>query len=185
MLRGSARAGDMVAVNEVTTYKEDNTFWADATEVVSVSAGSAWESLDRLLPRIVEIPNAGANSVKVLRVNDDVPIAHVGNKIVAKAAMLGGIFKASMSMQVTASESPRYLRLAIHTFNMHFADVEFRIEPLESGCRLTYRQGFRTKQKTSTSTGAQSAVKPPEMPETARIFNLWVEMTRSAGNGAQ
>ena len=176
--------GDMVAVNEVTTYKEDNTIWADATEVVNVSAGSAWESLDRLLLRIIEIPNAGADSVKILRVKDDVPMTHVGNKLVAKAAMLGGIFKASMSMQVTVADPPRYLRLAVHTFNMHFADVEFRIEPVESGCRMTFRQGFRTRQKRSRSPGEQSAIMPPEMPETARIFNLWVETIHSTRKGA-
>jgi len=175
----------MVAVNEITTYKEDNMFWAEATEVVNVSARSAWQSLDRLLLRIIEIPNAGAGSVKVLRVENDVPVTHVGNKLVAKAAMLGGIFKASMTMQVTASDPLRYLRLAIHTFNMHFADVEFRIEPVESGCRLTYRQGFRTKQKRTRSMDEPSATAPPEMPETARIFNLWVEITDSARNGAQ
>ena len=175
----------MVAVNEVTTYEEDNTFWADATEVIDVSDAAAWKSLDRLLLRIIEIPNAGKNSVKVLRVKDDVPMIYVGNKFVAKAAMLGGLFKASMSMQVTAADPPRYLRLAIQTFNMHFAHVEFRIEPAESGCRLTYRQGFRTKQKRSRSLGEHSETIPPEMPETARIFNLWVEMAGAVGKDAQ
>jgi hypothetical protein len=175
----------MVAVNEITTYKEDNTFWADATELVDVSASYAWKSLDLLLVRIIEIPNVGANSVNVVRVKDGVPMIHVGNKLVAKAAMLGGIFKASMSMQVTVSDPPHHLRLAIHTFNMHFADVEFRIEPVGSGCNLTYRQGFRTKQELSGSMGEHMDVKPPEMPETARIFNLWVEMSHAARKGAR
>lgn len=174
----------MVAVNQITTYKVGNTFWADATEVVDVSASSAWKSLDQLLMRIIEIPSVGANSVEVVRVNKDVPMIYVGNKLVAKAAMLGGIFKASMSMQVTASNPPHHLRLAIRTFNMHFADVEFRIEPVESGCKLTYRQGFRTKQRLSRSMGENMETKRPEMPETARIFNLWVEMTHAAPRGA-
>jgi len=170
----------MVAGNEITTYKEDNMFWSDATAVVDVSAGSAWKSLDSLLMRIIEIPTAGGEPVKILRVKDDVPVTYVGNRLVAKAAMLGGIIKASISMQVTASNPPRYLRLAIHTFNMHFADVDFRIEPVESGCRLRYRQGFRTKQKSSGRIGEHLDMKPREMPETARIFNLWIELTHAA-----
>ena len=169
----------MVAVNEITTYKEDSMFWADATEIVDVSADAAWKSLDRLLMRIIEIPTAGEESVEVHRVSEGVPVTYVGNRLVAKAAMLGGIINASMSMRVTASDPPRYLRLAIHTFNMHFADVDFRIEPVDSGCRLTFRQGFRSKRKLSKSVGEQVAMKSREMPETAQIFNLWVEMTHA------
>lgn len=173
-------ASDMVAVNEITTYEEDNMLWADATETVDVSAAAAWKSLERLLMRIIEIPGAGGESVEVRRVQEDVPVTHVGNRLVAKAAMLGGIINTSMSMLITASEPPRYLRLAIHTFNMHFADADFRIEPADSGCRLTFRQGFRSKRKPPKSVGQQVGVKPREMPETARIFNLWVELTRAA-----
>ena len=170
----------MVAGNEITTYKEDNMFWADATALVDVSADSAWKSLEPLLMRIIEIPTVGGEPVKVLRVKEDVPVTYIGNRFIAKAAMLGGIIKASMSMQVTASNSPRYLRLAIHTFNMHFADVDFRIEPVESGCRLTYRQGFRSKQKSPGRIGEPLDMKRREMPETARIFNLWIELTHAA-----
>jgi len=169
----------MVAGNEITTYKEEDMFWADATEVVNVSAGAAWKSLDSLLMRIIKIPAIGGEPVKVLRVKEDVPVTYVGNRLVAKAAMLGGIIKASMSMRVTASNPPRYLRLAIRTFNMHFADVDFRIEPVESGCRLTYRQGFRSKHKSSGRIDRHVDMKPREMPATARIFNLWVEITHA------
>lgn len=152
-------------------------FWADATEVVDVSADAAWISLEPLLIRIIDIPTAGGESVEVRRVIEDVPVTHVGNRLVAKAAMLGGIINTSMSMLVTASDPPRYLRLAIHTFNMHFADAEFRIAPVESGCRLTFRQGFRSKQKPSDPASEQVSLKSREMPETAQIFNLWVDMT--------
>ena len=45
----------MVAVNEVTTYKEGSMYWADATEVVDVSDTAAWESLDPLLvPELID-----------------------------------------------------------------------------------------------------------------------------------
>ena len=170
----------MVAVNEITTYKEDNMYWADATEVVDVSADAAWKSLDSLLVRIIEIPTAGEESVEVRRVSEGVPVTYVGNRLVAKAAMLGGLINASMSMRITASEPSRYLRVAIHTFNMHFADADFRIKPVESECRLTFRQGFRSRQRLSKSVGQQVAAKAREMPETAQIFNLWVEMTHAA-----
>lgn len=170
----------MVAVNEVTTYKEDNMFWADATEIVDVSADAAWNSLDALLMRIIEIPTTGNESVEVRKASEGVPVTHVGNRFVAKAAMLGGIINTSMSMLVTDSEPPRYLRVAIHTFNMHFADAEFRIEPVGSRCKLTFRQGFRSRQKLSKSVDEQEAAKTREMPETAQIFNLWVEMTHAA-----
>jgi hypothetical protein len=170
----------MVAVNEVTTYKEDSMYWADATELVDVSADAAWKSLDALLVRIIEIPTAGEESVEVRRVSEGVPVTYVGDKLVAKAAMLGGVINTSMSMRVTASEPPHYLRVAIHTFNMHFADADFRIEPMDPGCRLTFRQGFRSRQSMSKSVGEQVAMKSREMPETARIFNMWVEMTDAA-----
>jgi hypothetical protein len=153
--------------------------WSDATKVVDVSAASAWKSLDALLMQIIKIPTAGEETVKVIRIEENVPVIHVGNRIVAKAAMLGGIIKASMSMEVVDSEPPRYLRLAIHTYNMHFADIEFRIESVESGCRMTFRQGFRTKKKPARQTGEQVDTKAREMPETARVFNLWVRLTKS------
>jgi hypothetical protein len=173
----------MVAVNEITTYKEDNMFWADATEVVDVSAACAWKSLDSLLMRIIRIPTTRGDSVKLVRVKEDVPVTHVGNKFVAKAAMLDGLIKASMSMKITDAAPPRYLRLAIRTFNMHFADVDFRIEPIESSCRMTYRQGFRSKNNSSKRVGEQVNMKSREMPETARIFNLWVEIARETHGG--
>lgn len=44
---------------------------------------------------------------------------------------------APLLMQITASDPPRYLPLAIRTFNMPFADVELRIQPVESGCKLS------------------------------------------------
>ena len=155
-------------------------FWADATENVDVSAETAWKSLDPLLMRIIEIPTDGGSSVEVRRVSEGVPVTYLGNRLVARAAMLGGIINASMSMLVTASDPPRYLRLAIHTFNMHFADADFRIEPVDSGSRLTFRQGFRSRQISSRAGGGQVDMKSREMPETARIFNLWVEMARGA-----
>lgn len=170
----------MVAVNEITTYKQDNMIWAEASEVVDVSADIAWKSLDQLLIDIIKIPAAEGESVRVRRVTKDGPVTQVGNKVVAKAAMLGGIVNASMSMQVTESNPPHFLRLAIHTFNMHFADAEFRIEAVARGCRLTYRQGFRAKQNSSNNSGEQVDMTPREMPETARIFNLWVQMTQAA-----
>lgn len=170
----------MVAVNEITTYSEDNMFWADATEVLDISVDTAWASLEPLLMRLIEIPTAGKASVEVMRVKEGVPATFVGNRLVAKAVMLGGIIKASMSMLVVASKPPRYLRLAIHTFNMHFADVDFRIEPVESGCRMSFRQGFRSKQNFLGWAGEHVTAKPREMPETARIFNMWVEIARAA-----
>lgn len=170
----------MVAVNEITTYREDNMLWADATKVVGISVDSAWKSLDLLLVRIIEIPTVGGASVKVLRVKEDVPMTYIGNTFVSEAAALGGITKASMSMKVTESDPPRYLRLAVRTFNMHFADVDFRIEALESGCQLTYRQGFRSKKKSSSAAGEHVGTKSRELPETAQIFNLWVELSRAA-----
>jgi len=168
----------MIAVNEITTYQEDHMLWSEATKVIDVPAASAWKSLDPLLMQIIKIPTAGEESVKIVRVEEDAPVTHVGNRIVAKAAMLGGVIKASMSMQVVASEPSRYLGLAIHTYNMHFADIEFRIEAVESACRMSFRQGFRTKKKSATQTGEQIDTKAREMPETARIFNLWVELTK-------
>lgn len=168
----------MVAVNEITTYSEDNMFWADATEVLDVSVDAAWESLEPLLMRLIEIPTVGGESVEVIRVKKGVPVAFVGNRLVAKAVMLSGIIKASMSMLVIASNPPRYLRLAVHTFNLHFADLDFRIDPVESGCRLSYRQGFRSKQNFLGWAGEHVTMKPREMPETARIFNMWAEIAR-------
>lgn len=170
----------MVAVNEVTTYKEGSMYWADATEVVDVSVTAAWESLDPLLVRIIEIPSAGGESVKIRRVREDVPLTFEGNRLVARAARLGGVINASMSMQITESDPPHYLRLAVHTYNMHFADVDFRINPVESGCALSYRQGFRSRQKMSKEGGIQEVLTAREMPETARIFNLWVDLARGA-----
>jgi hypothetical protein len=170
----------MVAVNEVTTYKKDNMLWAEATEVVDVPADAAWKSLESLLVRIIEIPTTGDESVEVRRASEGVPMTHVGNRIVAKAAMLGGIINTSMCMLVTDSDPPRYLRVAIHTFNMHFADADFRIEPVDSRCKLTFRQGFRSRQKSSKSADEQATAKAREMPETAQIFNLWVELTHAA-----
>lgn len=171
----------MVAVNEITTYREGNMYWADAGEVVDVSPDAAWESLDTLLMRLIEIPTVGGESVQVIRVKEDVPVTHVGNRIIAKATMLGGIIEAKMSLRVKVSDSPRYLRLAINVFNNHFADVEFRIRPVESGCRLTYRQGFRSRKSNSASTDDRAATRSSEMPETARIFNMWVEIARAKG----
>ena len=169
----------MIAVNEITTYREGNMFWADATDVVDVSTESAWECLDVLLMRIIEIPPVGGSSVKVRRIRNDVPVIYVGNKFIAQVAMLGGLIKSSLCMQVTDSDPPRYLRLAIHTFNMHFADADFRIESVESRSRLTYRQGFRSKSRSSGGPGEPVDLKAREMPETARIFNLWAEIAHT------
>lgn len=170
----------MVAVNEIKTYEDGTMIWADASEVVEVSADAAWASLERLLLRIIEIPSAGGESVRIRRVRKDVPLTFTGNRLVAKAARLGGIINASMSMEVTESTPPTYLRLAVHTYNMHFADIDFRITAVKSGCELRYRQGFRSKQKSTKAAGVQDALTSREMPETARIFNLWVEIARAA-----
>jgi hypothetical protein len=171
----------MIAVNEITTYREGNMFWADATGVVDVSAASAWMSLDVLLMRIIEIPPVGGSSVRIRRIRDNVPVMYVGNKFVARAAMLGGIIKSSLCMQITELDPPKYLRLAIHTFNMHFADADFRIESVDAGSRLTYRQGFRSRGRSSGQSGGPVDMKAREMPETARIFNLWVEIAHTTG----
>lgn len=173
----------MVVMNEITTYKEGNMYWADATDVVDISADCAWTSLEPLLMRIIEIPAVAGGSVKVIRVKEDAPVTFLGNRLVARAAMLGGIIKASMSMKVTVSDPPRYLRLAVRTFNMHFADIDFRIHSLESGCRLSYRQGFRSRQNLSRSIGVNTGKKVREMPATARIFNSWVELALEAQQG--
>jgi hypothetical protein len=170
----------MVAVNRITTYRENDMLWAEATEVVDVSADAAWESLDTLLMNLIEIPAVGGESVEVSRVKEGVPVTHAGNRIIAKATMLGGIIQAKMSMTVKVSEAPRYLRLAINVFTNHFADVEFRIVPEASGCRLSFRQGFRSRKRVSGSIGEHAAAKSTEMPETARIFNMWVEVARAA-----
>lgn len=172
-------ARDMLAVDEVTTYVEGNMIWADATAIVEVTPVRAWESLAPLLTRIIAIPSEGEDSVKIRRVKDGVPLTHEGNRLVAKAARLGGIVNASMSMEVTESEPLRYLRLAVHTYNMHFADVDFRIDEADPGCRLSYRQGFRSRRDSSDRGGASDGQTPREMPETARIFNLWVELARA------
>lgn len=169
----------MVAVNEITTYREDNMLWAAATEVIHVPADAAWQSIHRLLLRIMEIPTLGDASVKIRRVREDVPIIYVGNSFVAEAATLGGVTKATMSMKITESSPPHYLRLAVNMSSMHFADVDFRIEPLAAGCRLTYRQGFRTRKKSLESTGEQLGRRMRELPETAQIFNLWVDFSRA------
>lgn len=170
----------MVAVNEITTYKEGNMLWAAASEAVDVSADSAWQGIDILLLRIIEIPTVGKTSVKIRRVGKDVPLTHLGNTLVAEAAMLGGITKATMSMKITESNPLRYLRLAVNMSSMHFADIDFRIEPLDSGCQLTYRQGFRTRRKSSQAEGERVGQKMRELPETARIFNLWVDIAHAS-----
>lgn len=169
----------MIAVNEIKTYEDGAMIWADATEVVEVSADAAWASLDPLLMRIIEIPSAGGESVKIRRARKDAPLTSQGNRLVAKAARLGGVLEASMSMEVTESTPPSYLRLAVHTYNMHFADIDFRITKVNSGCELTFRQGFRTSRKSTKAAGVREALTSREMPETARIFNLWVEIARS------
>ena len=170
----------MVAVNEITTYKEGNMLWAAATEVVDVSADLAWQGIDVLLLRIIEIPTVGKASVKIRRIRENVPLTYVGNTLIAEAAMLGGITKATMSMKITQSTPLHYLRLAVRMSSMHFADIDFRIEPLDSGCQLTYRQGFRTRRKSSEPNGEQVGKKMRELPETAQIFNLWVDIAHAA-----
>ena len=148
---------------------------------MELPAGCAWKSLDRLLMRIIEIPSAAGQSVKLVRAQKDVPMTHVGNELIARAAMLQGIIKASMSMKVKESIAERYLRLDVRTYNMSFAVIDFRIQPIESGCLLTFRQGFRSRQNFSSGAGQNDSAKPRALPETERIFNLWIELARAVG----
>jgi len=164
---------------EVTTYREDNMYWAEASGTLALAAECAWKSLDQLLLRIIDIPMAAGKSIKLIRVKDDAPITHVGNELVARAAMLKGVIKASMSMKVTECVPERYLRLNVHTYNMAFAVIDFRIQSTESGCRLTFRQGFRSRKSMPRHTESQESAKTREMPETERIFNLWTELAEA------
>lgn len=180
MIQSDVSARDMLAVDEVTTYVEGDMIWADATALVDVTPARAWAGLDPLLTQIIAIPSVGEDSVRIRRVKGGVPLTHEGNRFVAKAARLGGVVNASMSMEVTESKPLRYLRLAVHTYNMHFADVDFRIDEADTGCRLSYRQGFRSRQESSDRGVEPDDQTSREMPETARIFNLWVELARAA-----
>ena len=159
----------------VTTYREGGIYWAEADAVLDVSLECAWKSLERLLMRIIEMPDSGDNSVRLRRAEKNVPLIHVGNELVARAAMLGGVIKASMSMKVTECISGEYLRLDVRTYNMSFAIIDFRIRPVDTGTRMTFRQGFRSRSKRADAKSDGTAAPSREMPETERIFDLWVE----------
>ena len=167
---------DNFAIREITTYSGDGMFWADASQRVDVTPDAAWHSLEPLVMRLMTIPSAGGDSVEVQRVFPAAPFVHVGNRLVSKAVMLAGIIKTSMTMEITAADPPRYLRPAVHVFTRHVADVDFRIVPDENGCRLTYRQGYRSKENLLGWIGDGVKMAPRDMPENARIFNMWVEI---------
>ena len=111
---------------------------------------------------------------------EGVPVTYVGNRLVAKAAMLGGIINASTMHADYGFGTVSLPTCGYSHLNMRFSDSGFRIEPVESECRLTFRQGFRSRQRLSKSVGQQVAAKAREMPETTQIFNLWIEMTHAA-----
>lgn len=170
-----------MASAEIRTYRDGDTYWAEASGVVDIPIACAWQSLDRLLMRIIEMPASGESSVKLRRSGKDVPLMHVGNELVARAAMLGGVIKASMSMKIKECIPPEYLRLDVRTYNMTFAIVDFRIESVETSSRMTFRQGFRSRKKLSSAAAPGIPTKARAMPETERIFDLWVECARAIG----
>lgn len=169
----------MLSSAEVTTYREDNMYWAEACGSLELPPACAWRSLDRLLVRLIEIPAASGQSIKLVRANKDVPMTHVGNELIVRAAMLQGVIKASMSMKVMECVPESYLRLDVRTYNLSFAVIDFRIHPTESGCQLIFRQGFRSRQNMSKSAEEPISAKPRVMPETERIFNLWIELAQT------
>lgn len=168
---------------EVSTYREGDIYWAQASGSSNISAACAWKSLDRLLMRIIEIPTAGNQSVKILRANKKAPIVHVGNELIARASILRGVIKASMSMKVTECIPGNYLRLDVRTYNMSFAVIDFRIQSAGRGSQLRFRQGFRSRRGMSRSISEQTATQYREMPETARIFNMWLEFAQTLTDG--
>lgn len=174
------KRSSMVAGVEVTTYRDGNMYWAEASGPLQVTPECAWKSLERLLMRIIEMPSCGGSSMRLVRTKKNVPLTHLGNELIAKAAMLQGIIKASMSMKVTESVEKSYLRLDVRTYNLSFAVIDFRIKSMDGGCKLIFRQGFRSRRHVSPSSENQAESTSREMPETARILNMWADFAEAA-----
>ena len=167
----------MVTRDDITIYDDEDMLWVDATDEVDVPADAAWDAIEPLIYHLTEMGTIGGADIEVNKVDPDGPFIADGNEVIAIASALRGAIKIHMKMVFTGTQPGRYARFAITLFHQqHFADVDFTIDPIDAGrSKLRYRQGFRYHDNAFGWLAKHVSLKPREIPETAELFNFWVE----------
>ncbi|WP_105615226.1 hypothetical protein [Vallitalea okinawensis] len=165
-----------IDTNDIKSYYDHEMTWVDATRFENVTPQSAWVSITTLfLERFTELSSISTQPLEIHKSQDDSLLLTKGNVIIARA-ILWGLFKIQLKLEVLEVRPERYLRLGATVLGQNFGDIDFHIRPEQDGTRMSYRQGLKIHFNLLGWVVRNISFDIGEKAETAEVYNLWLKI---------